>query len=135
MAFVVDTSGERVEVRLTGWDRAMNWRGSIVFDLSAVTRAAVEDRASLEALIDHRSMGCGTHNGAKRPNQRRIGTMLGRGVTGNQFWAVPAGGGTDPLLVLELHDHEFVRAVLAANDPQTVAADIERALGQAPPTN
>lgn len=128
MAFVVDTSDERVEVQLTGWDRAMNWRRRIVFDLSSVTRAATEDRASLEALIDHRSMGCGTHNGAKRPNQRRIGTMVGRGVAGNQFWAVPAGKGTDLLLVLELFDHEFVRAVLAANDPQTVAIDIGRAL-------
>lgn len=54
----------------------MNWRRRVEFDLATVMRATVVQRAALEDLIDHRALGCGSHNGRKRPNRRRLGTML-----------------------------------------------------------
>lgn len=50
--------------------------------------ARVEQRQQLETMIDHRSVGIGTQLGREYPNRRRVGTMLGRGVSGNEFWAV-----------------------------------------------
>lgn len=128
MGFVVERSGDSLEVRLTVWDRAMNWRGKVEFDVRDVTTVGVEEREALEALIDHRAMGWGTHNGAKRSNRRRVGTMLGRGVAGKQFWAVAASHRTAHLLVLDLRNGEFARAVLMAEDPQAIAAEIRRGL-------
>jgi hypothetical protein len=107
----------------------MNWRRNVGFDLDTVTTVGVQERASLEGSIDHRALGWGTHNGAKRPNRRRVGTMLGRGVVGKQFWAVAASRETDPLLVLDLHDGEFRRAVMMVKDPGATAAEIRRTLG------
>ena len=125
MAAEVEALSDRVAVVLSGWDRVMCWRTGVMFDRSKIGSASTLDRSTLENLIDHRTSGCGTHNGTKRPNRRRIGTMLGRGIAGKQFWAVPAGRGTDRLLVLDLRDHEFARAVLAIDDAAAVAAAFE----------
>lgn len=96
----------------------MNWRRSITFPADAIDSVSVADRSSLESLINHRALGYGTHNGSKRPGRRRVGTMLGRGVVGKQFWSVREGGGAMELVVLDLLDHEFVRAVLEVDDAQ-----------------
>lgn len=114
----------RVRVDLTGWDRVMNWRRSIDFPCSTLVAASVVERSSLEILIDHRSLGLGTHDGARRPGRRRVGTMLGRDSAGKQFWAVTAGPSTDLVLVVHLQDHEFTRAVLAVDDPTTMASKL-----------
>lgn len=106
----------------------MNWRRNLEFDLDIVTTVGVEERTSLEDSIDHRALGCGTHNGTKRPNRRRVGTMLGREVDGKQFWAVAASRGTVSLLVLSLRDSDFKRAVLMVEDPNTTATEIRQTL-------
>ena len=53
--------------------------------------------------------------------------MLGRGVSGKQFWAAPAGRGAAPLLVPDLREGEFERVVVAVDDPDAAAAGIEQA--------
>ncbi len=128
MAFQVATTGTSVAVELSGWDRAMNWRRRVEFDAEAISVVSVADRSSLEIMIDHRALGCGTHNGSKRPGRRRIGTMLGRGVPGKQFWAARKGPGSSQLVVLDLVGHEFVRAVLDVEEPESFLASIAEAL-------
>lgn len=108
-----------MRVELSGWDRLFTWRRSLVVDLATVRSAFIESRGALEADIDHRAAGFGTHNGGKRPGRRRVGAMLGRGVPGRQFWAVSAGAPTVHLLVLEPESGPFARVVLEAG------ADVE----------
>ena len=115
-----------VRVILDRWDRVLTMRRSVEFVGATIKTATVAHRASLEPKIDHRVLGWGTHDGARRPNRRRVGTMLGRGVTGNQFWAVAAGPGSDSLLVLDLTDHEFSRAVLWIPDPESVVSELSK---------
>lgn len=124
MGFSVETTNSSLTVRLTGWDRAMNWRQHVTFPLSRVAAVRVEARSALEPSVQHRERGCGTHNGAKRPNKRRVGTMVGRGIAGKQFWAVAASAPDCGLLVLDLADHAFVRAVLEVPNPKAVAAEL-----------
>ncbi len=126
MAFEVDVGEGAIVVELNGWDRAMNWCRHVAIDLSQIRSVSVVERAELERLIDHRANGCGTHNGSKRPGRRRVGTMLGRSVAGKQFWAVTAGPKSDRLLVLDLADHEFARAVVAVDDADAVAKATSR---------
>ncbi len=100
----------------------MNLRGRLDVPLADVSGARVEERHELETLIDHRSVGIGTHLGREHPNRRRVGTMLGRGVPGNQFWAVAAGDATRPLLVIDLVPRGgFRRLVLDVDDPPGMA--------------
>ncbi len=117
-----------IAVLLKGWDRAMNGRRVVEFALGDVASIAVVQRSVLEATLTHRALGCGTHNGAKRPGGRRIGTMLGHGFGGKQFWAVPPTTEGSPLLVINMTDGEFQRAVLFVDDPETVAAALRRTL-------
>ena len=119
VAFEVACASDAVRVELSGWDRLFTWRRSLVVDLATVRSAFIKDRGALEADIDHRAVGFGTHNGGKRPGRRRVGAMLGRGVPGRQFWAVSAGAPTVRLLVLEPESGPFARVVLEAG------ADVE----------
>ena len=123
MAFEVRQADGALVVELTGWDRAINWRRSVKLEPDDVRGVSVVDRAAIESMIDHRARGFGTHNGSKRPGRRRVGTMLGRSVAGPQFWAVPAGLGTDRLVVLDLEGGSsgFARAVVAVDDPDALA--------------
>ena len=115
-----------MSVELTGWDSVANLRRRVEVDVRQIRSVRVESRADLEALIDHRALGIGTHMGEKRPNRRRVGTMQGRGLPGKQFWAVPSGRGSRFLLVVDLSaDAEFQRVVIAVDDPEAVAAAIE----------
>jgi hypothetical protein len=128
MSFLVEIDDASITVRLKGWDRAMNGRRAVEFARGDVAAVDVVDRANLEAAITHRALGCGTHNGAKRPGGRRIGTMLGHGFGGKQFWAVPSTTGGSPLLVINMNDGEFQRAVLFVDNPERVAAALKRTL-------
>lgn len=128
VAFDISTNHDVVVVELRGWDRAMNGRRRVEFEPATITSVSVADRAALEPLIDHRALGCGTHNGSKRPGGRRIGTMLGRGVPGKQFWAVRAGPSTSRLVVLHLVGHEFQRAVIEVDDPDELRTVVEKAI-------
>jgi len=105
----------------------MNWRRSVVFPLADVIAVDVEDRSLMEERIKHRALGCGTHNGEKRPNRKRVGSMLADGLAGKEFWAATAGSGVDPLLVLKLRNSDFVSAVLTVDNPQALATELERA--------
>ena len=67
MAFEVACTSDAVRVELSGWDRLFTWRRSLVVDLATVRSAFIESRGALEADIDHRAAGFGTHNGGKRP--------------------------------------------------------------------
>jgi hypothetical protein len=118
MGFSVDLDGDAISVRLSGWDLAMNGFRRRIFPRPSIVAAYVDARTSLEPKIDHRVIGTGSHSGAGRPNRRRVGTMLGRDVVGMQFWAVAAGRGSQDLLVLDLKDQGFVRAVLGVEQPE-----------------
>jgi len=124
VAVLIEANGAAVTVELSGWDRVMNWRRRVQFESGTIATVSVVDRSSLEQMIDHRALGWGTHNGLKRPGRRRIGSMLGRGVSGKQFWAVQPGPGSLPLVVLDLNDHEFQRAVLEVDDPESFRTKI-----------
>ena len=115
MAFKVTCENGVLRIGLSGWDRLMTWRRALHIDLSTVRSASVEERALLEAGVDHRSAGTGTHDGRRRPGRRRVGSMLGRGVQGSQFWAVSSGPPTARLLVLDLQSGPFARVVLEAD--------------------
>ena len=130
MAARVTFSADRITVTLSGWDRLANLRRGLDIALSAVSTVCVEDRSSLERLIDHRVIGFGTHIGEKRPNRRRVGTMLGRSVRGKQFWVVPAGDASSPLLVVELATGDFSRLVAEVEDPYEAERTLRQALEQ-----
>ena len=119
MAFRIEESDGSAVVHLSGWDRLMTWRGRVVFPNEAIVSATLARRGDLEPFIDHRLAGIGTHDGGRRPGRRRVGPMLGRHIVGKQFWAVGRGGPDRVLVVLDLSDHEFVRAVLDVADPHS----------------
>jgi hypothetical protein len=126
VGFSVRLVSDSMIVELSGWDSVANLRRRVEVDVAQIVCVGVERRADLEALIDHRALGVGTHSGEKRPDRRRVGTMQGRGVPGKQFWAVPSGDGSRALLVVDLPaDHDVRRLVLAVDDPDDVAAAIE----------
>lgn len=112
MAVTVCESADGIEVRLTGLDRVLCWRRGVHADRNQIVARRAEIREVLESTIDHRALGWGSHVGGRRPGRRRVGVMLGRGVTGDQFWALPAGPVDDTLAVLDLTDHRFARLVL-----------------------
>ena len=124
MGFTVTVDADRIRVGLSGWDGLMNLRRSVDFARTAVTAATAAPRGDLERLIDHRALGRGTHDGAGRPGRRRVGTMLGRAVSGKQFWAVPASGPDLEVLVIDFREGRFARAVLAVDEPSVVAASL-----------
>lgn len=126
MGFDVQLSSQSMIVELTGWDRVANVRRRIEVDLADTRAVTVQQRADVERLVDHRALGVGTHDGARRPNRRRVGTMMGRSVTGKQFWAVPASDGSHPLVVLDLAAGDFQRIVVAVDNPTEVAAALQR---------
>lgn len=110
-----------IVLRLTGWSRVANMRRAVTIEHDQIVSASATLRSAVENDIDRRVVGIGSHHGSSRPNRARVGTMLGRGVDGIQFWAVRASGPELPVLVLDLRDHEFVRAVVAIDDPYAVA--------------
>lgn len=115
--FAIDDSGGGLRIELSRLDRAFNWRSSVVVPPEAIAAAWATLRGGLEPALDRRILGRGPHDGAFRPGRRRVAAVLGRGVDGKQFWAVPASGKDLPVLVLDLHDHEFLRVVAAVDDP------------------
>ena len=116
MAFGFEWTGRTLRVELSGWDRIFNGRRVVEIERGNIARAAVSPRHELESRIDHRQLGVGTHAGERYPGRRRVGTHLGRDVVGKQFWATARSGPELPLLVLDLVDHEFKRAVLAVSE-------------------
>ncbi len=122
MAFQFEWTGCTLRVVLYGWDRFATFRRIVEIDRANIARAAVIPRHELESRIDHRQWGVGTHAGERRPGGRRVGIHLGRDVVGQQFWVTAASGPELPLLVLDLIDHQFKRAVLAVSDLDMVDA-------------
>ncbi|NND75242.1 MAG: hypothetical protein HKN44_09575 [Ilumatobacter sp.] len=122
MALRVEHGPDGLVIVLSGLDRLMTLRRSVRIEPAHVASASVVDRLLPESSVDHRASGFGTHDGAKRPGRRRVGTMLGRDVVGEQFWAVPAGRADQPVLVLDLVDHEFTRIVIATDDDAELAS-------------
>lgn len=120
MAFWFECTGSTLRVVLSGWDCLANGRRTVEFERADVVKAAVVERHELESRVDHRKLGIGTHFGWVYPGRRRIGTHLGRGVIGPQFWVTARSGPELPLLVLDLTDHEFARAVLAVSEPDVI---------------
>jgi len=116
MAFRIGEDSYQVTVNLTGWDRIMCWRSHVEIPHDQIRSATLARRGDLESSIDHRLAGVGTHDGARRSGRRRVGSMMGRHITGKQFWAVGEGSPDAVLVVLDLKDHEFSRAVLAVSD-------------------
>jgi hypothetical protein len=117
MSFAIDQDDGGLRIGLSGLDAMFNWRRSVVVEPGSIAQAWGALRGGLEPALDRRILGRGPHDGAFRPGRRRVAAVLGRGVDGKQFWAVPAGGTEMPLLVVELRDHEFLRVVAAVDDP------------------
>ncbi|MCB0994508.1 MAG: hypothetical protein KDB21_05420 [Acidimicrobiales bacterium] len=130
MAFRIEVADDCLTVWLSGWDRLMNGRRRLRFESSAVRRVSVDARGPLEDEVEHRALGVGTHDGAKRPGRRRVGSMIGRAVVGRQFWAVGAGPPSTRLLVLDLGLPPFARAVLEVDDVDAVAARLTATAGR-----
>lgn len=120
MALEFDLGDGGLRIELSGLDRAIGWRRTVAVDPDEIVDAWATIRGALEPSIDRRLLGRGPHDGAFRPGRRRVGSMLGRGIEGRQFWAMPASGPELPLLVLDLRDHEFLRIVAAVDDPYDV---------------
>ena len=132
MAFLVevDDSGG-VTLTLSGWDLAMTMRRRVRVEPEQIARASSSPRGPIEQMIEHRVVGTGSHSGHERPNGRRVGSMLARGENDVQFWAVPRGTSNDPLLVLDLREHNFGRLVLSVDgDPSVVADAITRLIAR-----
>jgi hypothetical protein len=121
MGFVAIADDEGLRILLSGWDAVVSWRRSVQVPRDAIRSAWVEERGVLEVLVDHRVVGIGTHAGALRPGRRRVGTMMGRGHVGQQFWAVGAGPDDQRLLVLDVTDGRFAQVVVQIADPGAVA--------------
>ena len=132
VAFRVEWTGSTLRVALSGWDCIFNGCRVVEIDRANVAKRAVVQRHELESRIDHRQLGFGTHAGARHPGRRRVGTQLGRGVVGPQFWATARSGPELPLLVLDLINHEFARAVLAVSELDVIdtflASDVSPSL-------
>ena len=122
MAFRFEWNGRTLRVVLSGRDRMSILRSVVEIDRANIARAAVMPRHELESRIDHVQLGIGTHAGERRPGRRRVGIHLGRDVVGQQFWVTAASGPELPLLVLDLIDHQFKRAVLAVSDLDVIEA-------------
>ncbi len=99
-----------------------NFRRIVEIDRANITEAAVIQRHEVESRIDHRLNGIGSHSGERYPGWRRVGPHLGRDVIGPQFWATARSGPELPLLVLDLTNHKFKRAVLEVSDPELIDA-------------
>ena len=111
-----------VTVTLTEFDRVWCWRRAVTFAHDQIAAVAIERRDLLEGRIEHRAFGYGTHDGARRPGRRRVGSMLGRGARGPVFWAAGPGPPYTKLLVLHTTGHKFVGAVLEVEDLDAAAA-------------
>lgn len=131
MGFPVELVDRALVVHLSGLDLALNWRRRVELDVVNVSHVLAERRGALEEHLDHRACGSGTHDGSNRPNRRRVGTMLGRDIPGKQFWAVRAGPASAILVVLELRESAFVRAVLMVDDPGALVTLIDQHIEQA----
>ncbi len=122
MAFKFEWTGRTLRVVLSGWDRFATFRRIVEIDRANIARADVMPRHDLESRIDHRQWGIGTHAGECRPGRRRVGIHLGRDVVGQQFWVTATSGPELPLLVLDLVDHQFKRAVLVVSELDVIDA-------------
>ena len=121
LSFSVTVDGDGLEVLLTGWDRLLNGRSAVRAPRASLRSVWVEERGSLEALVDSRVLGYGTHAGLRRPGRRRVGTMMGRGHVGRQFWAVAAGPDDQRLLVVDVTDGHFSQVIVQIADPDAAA--------------
>ena len=125
MGFAVTISADGITIELSGWARLCCWRRSFVVPAEAIGTASVRQRGEVEMSIEHREYGVGTHDGAKRPGRTRLGAMLGRGVRGSQLWAVSPGPPERELVVAELTDGRFRRAVIEIDDPAEAVATLQ----------
>lgn len=125
VAFQFEWTGSTLRVVLSGWDRLATLRRIVEIDRANIAKAAVVQRHELECRIDHRQLGIGTHFGERFPGRRRVGIHLGRGVLGQQFWVTAPSGPELPLLMLDLINHEFARAVLAVSETDLIDALLE----------
>ncbi len=117
MAFRVVEDQRQIQVLLSGWDRVMCWRRSVVFDVGQISTVAIARRGDLEPSVDHRIQGIGTHDGSRLPGKRRVGIMMVRGARVPEFWALQPSGPDSVAVVLDLTGQEFGRAVLSVTDP------------------
>ena len=116
VAFRFEWTDSSFRVVLSRWDRICSFRRIVEIDRANIAKAAFVQRHELESRIDHRLNGVGSHFGWGFPGRRRVGSFLVRDVIGPQFWATARSGPELPLLVLDLIDHKFTRAVLAVSD-------------------
>lgn len=122
MAFRIERTDSTLRIVLSGWDRFCNFRRIVEIDQANIAKAAFVQRQEIESRIDHRLNGIGSHSGERYPGWRRVGPHLGRDVVGPQFWATARSGPELPLLVLDLTNHKFKRAVLEVSDPELIDA-------------
>lgn len=111
MSFGASVEPDQLTIALRGVDRLLCWRRTVQVDLAAVTAVRRLDRPELEARLDSRVYGRGSHRGDRGRRRARVGAFLGRDVSGQQqFWAVAADAGT--VVAIDLDRGRFRRVVL-----------------------
>lgn len=96
----------------------MNLRKEIVVPRSDIERASIRDRWNLEALLDRRL------SGIDLKGRHLVGTFVGRGGEGNEFWAVRKTG---RVVVLQLQNSRIRRLVLEVVGPALLVGHLDGA--------
>lgn len=125
MSFQVNTTADRLVVSLRGFDRLLCWRRAVSLPFAAITAVRRVDRAEVEATLDHRLFGVGSHRGDRHQGRRRVGAFMGRETAaGCQFWAV--GQGQRTVLAIQSDNAQWQRLVL---DPTRCSGDVLQLVG------
>jgi hypothetical protein len=114
----VAVDGERLVVRLSGWDRLWALSAGVVVPLGAVTGVRPVPRAAAYAGHDGLRMP-----GTFWPGLIKAGTYLSRS-TGRSFWCVHRA---EQVLLVELDGQPYDRLVLEVDQPAEVSRTIARA--------
>lgn len=113
MGFAVEVDDDEVRIRLGGIDRLLCWRREVRVPRSSITAVDVTSRAEVEARLDHRLCGVGSHDGSRGTGRRRVGLFQGRDAGGGrQLWAV--GSEDDQVVVVDAEGTDVARVVLPA---------------------
>jgi hypothetical protein len=111
----ITIDGDRLRIKLDGWDRLWSLKGGLDIPLAQIERVTV-------APTKLRPRGLRAP-GAALPGVIYAGTWRGRGF--KEFWNVRRTAANR--IQLELNGHDFARVVLELPDPAALAAKIEAA--------
>lgn len=115
---LVQVDGERLTVRLTGWDRVWALSAGVEAPLLAVTGVRTVDRREAYATAGGLRLP-----GTAWPGVIMAGSYVSR-ATGRSFWCVHRA---ETVLLVELVGQSYDRLVLEVDRPADVSREIARA--------